>query len=196
MLIKKVAPFAAVALAGALMLTGCTSTGTAAPAASATTSAGTVVSGVQQKLIDALGASQTKLEKDGYTETATDGTTKVLIAYDPSTKRTTTEQGGSATYVEGINGVAPQSIKGYLESQAVTVTEKDSVYTVTIASNADSKLTITVKDGVAVAIKSETKGGATWDGKLAYKLTDEAKKAIAGATPAATAPAPTETPAG
>ena len=198
MLIKKVAPFAAVALAGALLLTGCTSTGADKPAASATTSAGVVISGVQQKLVDVLSASEAKMLKDGYTETATDGTTKILIAYDPATKRTTTDQAGTATYVDGANGVAPTSIKGYLESQVATVTEKDGIYTVTVASSADSTLTLTVKDGVVVAIKSATKGGASWDGTLAYKLTDDAKKAIANATaaPVAEAPAPEATPAG
>ena len=186
MFIKKVAPFAAVVLAGSLLLTGCTSAEADKPASTSSASAAVEVSDTQKKLIDAFAKSQEKMLKDGYTETATDGTVNMLISYDPESARTVTQDSsaGTATYVDGTGGTAPESLKMFLEQQAVTVTEKDGVFSIALPDNADVKLTATVKDGVVVAITSETKGAATWKGTMVYKVTDDAKKAFASATPA------------
>lgn len=188
MLLKKTAPIAVAVLAGALLLTGCTSTGAEKPAStsSATTEAGVEISSTQQKLVDAFNKSNDKALKDGYTETATDGTIKILIAFDPKLNRTVTEDSstGVATYVEGPVGLATDSIKVFLETQAVDVTEKDGVYTIKLPDNPDTTLTVTVKDGFVSGITSETKGASTWNGNLTYKLTEDAKAAVAKATPA------------
>lgn len=194
MLIKKVAPIAAVALAGALLLSGCTTTGSDKPAssASATSAAGVEISSTQQKLVEAFNKSHEKALKDGYTETATDGTVKILIAFDPSANRTVTEDSstGEATYVDGPSGLATETIAGFLESQSVTVTEKDGVYTVKLPDNPNTTLTVTVKDGVVTSIVSDTKDAASWKGSLTYKITDDAKAALAKATPAPVASEP------
>ena len=196
MLIKKVAPIAAVALAGALLLSGCTTTGSDKPASSpsATSAAGVEISSIQQKLVDAFKKSHEKALKDGYTESATDGTVKILIAFDPASNRTVTEDSstGEATYVDGPSGLATESIASFLESQAVTVTEKDGVYTIKLPDNPNTSLSVTVKDGLVTSITSETKDAASWKGSLTYKLTDDAKAALAKAKPA---PVPTEAPA-
>lgn len=194
MFIKKVAPIAAVVLAGSLLLSGCTSSDANKPAStsSASTSAGVEVSSTQQKLIDAFSKSQEKMLKDGYTETATDGTVSMLISYDPASGRTVTQDSaaGTATYIDGTSGTAPESLKLFLEQQAVTVTEKDGVYTIALPDNPDVTLKVTVKDDVVTAISSETKGSAAWKGTMVYKVTDEAKKAFEVATPADNGPAP------
>ena len=192
MFIKKVAPLATVAavtLTGALLLTGCT---TATPDAPPTTNAaGVEVTASTQKLIDAFTKSQEKVLKDGYTETASDGTKKIVVAYDPSTKRTTTYDvtASTANYVDGVNGTGIDGILSFLQAQKSTVTEKDGVYTVTFTDIPDSTLTITVKDGAVVKIVSATKGSSTWNVALDYKLTDEAKEGIAKAVPM---PAPSD----
>lgn len=192
MLLKKTAPIAAVVLAGALLLTGCTSTNADKPAstASATTEAGVEVSSTQEKLIEIFSKSHEKALKDGYTETASDGSINILISYDPELLRTVTEDSstGTATYVEGPVGLATDSIKMFLEGQSVDVTEKDGVYTIKLPDNPDTTLNVTVKDGVVTGITSATKDAPTWEGTLTYKVTSDAKAAFAKATPAPEAP--------
>ena len=199
MFIKKVAPFAAVALAGALMLTGCTSasneTEKSASSSSTEGEAG-AISSEQQQLVDAFKASEEKMMKDGYTQTATDGTASILIAYDPATNRTVTSDAstGTATYVESALGTAPQTLGSFLQNQAVSVKKNGDKYDITLPDSPDASLTVTVKDGVVVGITSKAKDSPTWEGKLVYEVTADAKAAFAKATPAETAP-PVEAPA-
>lgn len=199
MFIKKTAPFAAVALIGALFLTGCT---TATPdkeadkPASSETQQGEIkLNAEQQELVDAFKLSEDKMMKEGYTETASDGESNILISYDPATNRTVTlNPDGTATYIEGASGTAPQTIGSFIASQPTTVKKKDGKFTVTLPDAPDSSLIVTVKDGVVVSIVSEQKDAPSWEGKLVYKVTDEAKAAFEKATPVEAPPVEGEAP--